>query len=136
MLSQLQLMSFCVFLIELVFRPARCKASTERAFHSIWDVFSELRDVGIRLWDANSLRYHGTMAPSHSMAPRNPYNSGGMCIYCLKSFPKLTREHIVPEAFSGSWSIVGACACCAAKSNKEYENLVLQSDIIRTVRSF
>ena len=76
------------------------------------------------------------MHPSHSMAQREPYASGGRCIYCCEPFPKLTKEHIVPEALSGTWCILGACNDCAAQSNEEYEQLVLQSDMVRTMRDF
>jgi hypothetical protein len=70
------------------------------------------------------------------MAERKPYSSHGRCLYCAKPFAKLTREHIVPEGLQGGWWIVGACATCARKSNEEYENLVLQSDMVRTMRAF
>jgi hypothetical protein len=76
------------------------------------------------------------MAPSHLMAPRQPYSSYGRCVYCAQTFPKLTKEHIIPEGLSGSWYITGACCECAKRSNEEYENLVLQSDMVRTMRAF
>jgi hypothetical protein len=75
------------------------------------------------------------MAPSHSMASRLPYPSQGRCIYCLKSAPSLTKEHIVPEALNGSWLIHGAvCEPCRAHSNEAYENPALQCDMILVAR--
>jgi hypothetical protein len=72
------------------------------------------------------------------MAQRS-YSSSGCCIYCGK-YPsaqaRLTVEHIIPESLQGAWKVSGACKKCAEESNKEYENLVLQSDMVRTLRDF
>lgn len=75
------------------------------------------------------------MIVSRKMADRKPYSSAGRCIYCLNPFDELTREHFVPESLEGSWFIRGACNECAKRSNEDYENDVLKSDMVRTVRS-
>ena len=74
--------------------------------------------------------------PSRLMTERKQYTSHGQCIYCMEHFPKLTEEHIIPESLQGSWVVTGACEECAKRSNKEYEQGVLQSDMVRTMRAF
>ena len=64
-----------------------------------------------------------------------PYPSPGVCIYCLKSSEALGKEHIVPAALNGSWSIErAACKSCQQRTNEAYENAVLNSDTLRVAR--
>jgi len=76
-------------------------------------------------------------SPSLTM-PQRAYPSTGRCIYCGE-YPSaqtvLTEEHIIPESLQGTWKLSGACKQCAEKSNEEYENPVLQSDMVRTMRA-
>ncbi len=71
------------------------------------------------------------MRPSLLMPPRI-FPSHGKCVYCLTPLPpeQLTDEHVIPFALNGSWEIKkAACETCRARSNEDYEQKALNSDL-------
>ena len=43
---------------------------------------------------------------------------GGVCAYCKKKFPKLTKEHVVPKCFGGVYTI-RVCENCNNERGSE-----------------
>jgi len=68
--------------------------------------------------------------------PRKRKRLDGRCVFCLEDMSDYpakdkTDEHVIPDALRGDYVIEdGACSDCAQKSNKEYENIALNNDLL------
>jgi hypothetical protein len=68
-------------------------------------------------------------APPSLEMPLESFPSLGVCIFCLKSEPKLTKEHIVPAALHGRLFFQGA-TCEECRKKHSYEQTVLTEDLL------
>jgi hypothetical protein len=68
--------------------------------------------------------------------PQHDFDVGERCVYCLTDMrtwrdEQKTDEHIIPPAINGELIIRhGACLKCAELSNKGYENIALNNDLL------